>query len=183
MSVTWRGGCRCQGRGRSPGTPRCSLPHLPHLAPRRCCPGPQLSCRSGATLSFRATSYSIPAKRSRNRSWLMDFFRALMANFSFFSTFCRRQCRLQLAEGAGGTGVQGERGGMEREPSRIKTISQAVSAAQHIAAGCGMRTGSTLLAAWGWHCPLVPHHPLVPPLSPGPSACAQDGSGHLRAHL
>lgn len=84
--VVTAGGGRDQSP--TPGTPRCSLPHLP---PRRCWPGPQLSCRSGATLSFLATSYSIPAKRSRNRSWLMDFFRALMADLSFFSTLCRRQ--------------------------------------------------------------------------------------------
>jgi len=93
------GGCPQWGGDTSVPIPApCTAP-LPHLVPRRCWPGPQLSCRSGATLSFLATSYSIPAKRSRNRSWLMDFFRALMADLSFFSTFCRRQCRLQLAGG------------------------------------------------------------------------------------
>lgn len=48
-------------------------------------------------LSFRANSYSIPEKRIRNLSWFMDFFRALIADFSFFSTFCRTQFILQLA--------------------------------------------------------------------------------------
>lgn len=108
------------GRSRSP-TPRC---FLPHLLPRRCCPSPQLSWRSGATLSFLASSYSSPAKRSRNRSWLMDFFRALMADFSFFSTLCRRQCRLQLAGDAGENGSAGKREGWRGKASGIKTSSQ-----------------------------------------------------------
>lgn len=111
--------------GLSPLGPLVTPPRsLPHLLARRCWPGPQLSCRSGATLSFRATSYSIPAKRSRNRSWLMDFFRALMADFSFFSTLCRRQCRLQLAGQCRGEwgyrGKQGcsKKGGMGREAQK-----------------------------------------------------------------
>lgn len=70
---------------------------LPHLDPSLCCPGPQFSCLSEDKLSFRANSYSIPEKRIRNLSWFMDFFRALIADFSFFSTFCRTQFRLQLA--------------------------------------------------------------------------------------
>lgn len=59
----------------------------------------------------------------------MDFFRALMADFSFFSTLCRRQCRLQLAGGAGGNGgAGGKRDAVRKEgwrgkPSRIKTTS------------------------------------------------------------